>query len=142
MQSGDIAIGSYHWWALHSTNNSKIKKDLLIKVSLENVFNDAAVRKIINEWDNLETINDMNNFLNCYTTKEPKINTIYGLVNDMGFFEYKIYYQDYGWYDVIFPNIAQNDYSIIYAQVPVYGMINYRANIMKKIWIDQSGDVR
>ena len=65
---------------------------------------------------------------------DPKPNTIYGIVNTLGVIEYKIYYLDRGWFNVTFPNIADNDYSIAYAQVPVYGMIDYRANIIKKLW--------
>ena len=53
----------------------------------------------------------------------------------MGFFEYKIYYQDHGWYNVTFPNAVQGDFSIAYAKVPVYGMIGYKANIMRKVWV-------
>ena len=54
----------------------------------------------------------------------------------MGFTEYKIYYLDQGWFNVNFTNIDNNDYSIIQAKVPVYGMIDYDASILKKMWIN------
>jgi hypothetical protein len=62
---------------------------------------------------------------------------VYAIANTVGGFDYKIYYLDKGWFNVEFPNLAQNDLSIIHARVPVYGMINYRASIMKKLWMNQ-----
>lgn len=130
-KSGEDATGEEpHWWALHS-DDSQDETDILVKVQMQYPFDDSTVRSIIEDWFDL----DSSAFFDRYEIKEPKPNTIYGLINDMGFFEYKIYYQDHGWYNVTFPNIDQDDYSIAYAQVPVYGMINYKANITKKLWL-------
>jgi hypothetical protein len=60
------------------------------------------------------------------------MNTIYGIINTNGNIEYKIYYLDKGWFTVDFPN--KNDFSIAHARVPVYGMFDYRATILKKLW--------
>jgi hypothetical protein len=61
-------------------------------------------------------------------------NTVYAIANTAGGFDYKIYYLDEGWFNIEFPNIADKDLSIAHAHVPVYGMIEYRATIMKKFW--------
>ena len=128
--SGQDVSRQSHWWVLNANNSKDKTINLLIKVSFTQTFNDSAIRNIINDWYNL----DKKTFYNKYEIKEPQINTVYGVVNDMGFFEYKIYYQDYGWYNIIFPNIDRNDYTIAHAKVPVYGMIDYRTNILKKTW--------
>lgn len=131
---GDEVSGTSHWWLLNTGNFENKMQYLLVKTSLNQAFNDTEIRAIIKDWHEL----DSKDFFNKYETKEPQINTVYGLINDMGFFEYKIYYQDYGWYDVVFPNKKQEDYSIIHAKVPVYGMINYKTNILKQTWFKET----
>lgn len=54
----------------------------------------------------------------------PDYNIVYGF-NDG---TYKIYYIDQNWYDVEF---IDPQHTIILAYVPVYGMINYRGNLVK-----------
>lgn len=120
-----------HWWIMHTDSHIQNESDILVKVILGEPYNDTQVRTLIDEWNT----SDSSAFINKYEIKRPNINTVYGVVNDMGFLEYKIYYQDHGWYDITFPNIGQGDTSIAYAKVPVYGMIGYKANIMKKLWI-------
>lgn len=127
---GDDASGETHWWLLHIEDTQE-ETNILVKVLLGQPYDDTVVRTIMDSWRNLGA----STFFGQYEIKEPQVNTIYGIVNSMGFFEYKIYYQDHGWYDVTFPNVAQGDISIAYAKVPVYGMIGYKANIMKKLWI-------
>lgn len=127
---GDDASGEAHWWLLHSDDTQE-ETDVLVKVLLGQPYDDTVVRTIMDSWRNLGA----STFFGQYEIKKPQINTIYGIVNSMGFFEYKIYYQDHGWYNVTFPNVSQGDISICHAEVPVYGMIGYKANIMKKLWI-------
>jgi hypothetical protein len=43
--------------------------------------------------------------------------------------KYMIYYIDEKWYPVVFDS---KDNSIIYAQVPVNGMINYRGDLIRR----------
>lgn len=77
---------------------------------------------LIPEIDGYRSINDI---------KNPEYNTVYGFKNEdevNGDKIYKIYYINQGWYDVEFIDSQQQ---VILAQVPVYGMINYRGNIVK-----------
>lgn len=76
---------------------------------------------------------DVNNpdipILDGYESEEdilnPEYNTVYKFKDNI----YKIYYIDQGWYDVEF--VANSDKSLIIARVPVYGMVNYRGNLVK-----------
>ena len=128
--SGEEVSSDEHWWLLRPENTSG-EADILIRVLLGQPFDDTVVRTIMENWRTL----DFSAFVEKYEVKKPQNNTVYGVINSMGFFEHKLYYQDQGWYDVTFPNIEQDDMSIAYAKVPVYGMIGYRANIMKKLWL-------
>lgn len=139
----------FYWWVVYN-NQTTEETDVIVKIHLETPktyeetiqidedssltvdvleFDAEEAKVIADTWYSLEDTH--------YTSTEildPKPNTIYGIVNTLGVIEYKIYYLDRGWFNVTFPNIADNDYSIAYAQVPVYGMIDYRANIIKKLW--------
>ena len=129
---GEDVSDQLTWWQLIDVDNPAEKEtDLLVRIMLGQPYDDSVARTVIDNWYSLGSAT----FYNLYEIKEPKINTIYGVVNSMGFFEYKIYYQDHGWYNVTFPNAVQGDFSIAYAKVPVYGMIGYKANIMRKVWV-------
>ncbi len=65
------------------------------------------------------------------TTDEikPRFNTVYRFQTNTNEEKYKIYYIDGKWYDVEF--IEGTERQLIIAKVPVYGMINYRGNLIK-----------
>lgn len=128
---GDDVSEEAHWWIMHTDSNFQNESDILVKIELGEPYDDSIARLLMEEWKNSKD----SSFTEKHEVKNPSPNTVYGVVNDMGFFEYKLYYQDHAWYDIVFPNIAQGDTSIAYAKVPVYGMIGYKANIMKKLWV-------
>ena len=122
-----------YWWILYDTKNP-IEDNLLVKIQVEENenYNDTVMRNVLKDWYSL----GKEEFCETYNVLEPKYNTVYKVINNMGFTEYKIYYLDQGWFNVNFINIDNNDYSIIQAKVPVYGMIDYDASILKKMWIN------
>lgn len=139
----------FYWWVVYN-NQTTEETDVIVKVHLETpktyeetiqVDEDSSLTVDVLEFDAEEAKVVADTWYSLEDTHyasteilDPKPNTIYGIVNTLGVIEYKIYYLDRGWFNVTFPNIADNDYSIAYAQVPVYGMIDYRANIIKKLW--------
>ena len=92
---------------------------------------------IINEETDINTyIRDINGnlvipaidgYLSINDIKSPDYNIIYGF-KDGNSKKYKIYYIDQNWYDVEFIN---SDKTLILAKVPVYGMVNYRGNLVR-----------
>ena len=66
-------------------------------------------------------------YLSTNDIKNPEYNTIYGFKNGDSK-KYKIYYIDQSWYDVTF--LDEENKTLILADVPVYGMVNYRGNIV------------
>ena len=60
--------------------------------------------------------------------KNPEYNIVYGFNNGTNQKIYKIYYIDQQWYDIEFITQEQD---LILAKVPVYGMVNYRGNLVK-----------
>ena len=66
-------------------------------------------------------------YLSTDNIRNPEYNTIYGFKNEDSK-KYKIYYIDQGWYDVTF--LDEENKTLILADVPVYGMVNYRGNIV------------
>ena len=66
-------------------------------------------------------------YLSTNDIKSPDYNIIYGF-KDGDNKKYKIYYIDQNWYDVEFIN---SDKTLILAKVPVYGMVNYRGNLVR-----------
>jgi len=134
--------GNY-WWILSPIEDGyHSKRDyppngLLVRVSLGDnysFFDDSMFRTIEQEWFDL----GKELFYSKYDVKEPEYNTVYGIINDMGFYEYKIYYLDQGWYSVEFPDINNIEHQTeIYAIVPVHGAINYKANIIQKVYITE-----
>lgn len=66
-------------------------------------------------------------YLSIDDIKFPDYNIIYGF-KDGDNKKYKIYYIDQNWYDVEFIN---SDKTLILAKVPVYGMVNYRGNLVR-----------
>lgn len=140
---GDISNENQYWYIVYNTNTGLNIDDwassdtvgigVPVIVYLSNEITEESARDIINGWYEL---GESNSFTRIEYL-EPKPNTVYAIANTVGGFDYKIYYLDKGWFNVEFPNLAQNDLSIIHARVPVYGMINYRASIMKKLWMNQ-----
>lgn len=139
-QQDDPNTGGVYWWVVYN-NGSVNESNILVKIHLENPeiidedtleYDVDNARDIADNWYSLKDT--------YYTKTEiltPKPNTIYGVISSEGILEYKIYYLDWGWFNVEFPNAEDEDYSIAYARVPVYGTIEYRANIMKKFWDPQ-----
>ena len=61
--------------------------------------------------------------------QEPEYNVVYGFYNGENQPKtYKIYYIDEQWYDVEF---IDSERILIIAKVPVYGMVNYRGNLVR-----------
>lgn len=140
-----------YWWVVYN-NATTEETDIIVKIHIEqpeqstevipidensNItldvldFDEDAARVIAKDWYELENTH--------YIVSEiinPQPNTVYGVINTTGVIEYKIYYLDRGWFNITFATDEENkiDYSIAYAQVPVYGMIDYRASINKKVW--------
>ena len=126
-----------YWWIVynHGTgydiedwNQSNIAVWLYIN---EPYTNKTTAYQVIKDWYELD---DPSLYYDQAKIVNPKPNTVYGIVNTTGNIEYWIYYLDRGWFVVEFPNIENGDYSIANVKVPVYGMFNYRATIMKKFW--------
>ena len=149
--SEDQDSGVIHWWVVHPLSTGEDleeweESEVLIKVNLSGQLtvdqnlniNDAKdAWKIISEdW---HTITENPEKIKTEVI-HPEYNTVYKILNN-GTVEYKIYYLNQGWYPVDFPskdaegNIT--DYTICNAKVPVNGMINYRAGILKKLWINE-----
>ena len=134
--ASDTEQGGQFWWLVYNPNvtgeewQDWNQSDIAVIVQLSEPWDETTALSALEDWYTLgeSTLFSKSEIL------EPKPNTIYGIINSEGYTEYKIYYLDQGWFNVSFPNAKQNDYSIAYARVPVYGMINYRASILKKLW--------
>lgn len=88
------------------------------------------VEKISRYWNDPEKkIPELIGYSDISEIKEPKNNTVYGIKTNDGL-KYMIYYQDKAWYDVEFE--TDNNYETIIAKVPVHGMINYWADIIRQ----------
>lgn len=59
---------------------------------------------------------------------EPKFNTVYGFQGENKNKKYKIYYIDGEWYDV---DYDKDNPELILAKVPVYGMVNYKGDLIE-----------
>ena len=116
-------------------DTSEIGEGVPIIVYLsDEVWDETSARQVVSNWYKLGSTTNIDRVE--YLQPEP--NTIYAVANTAGGYDYKIYYLDQGWFNVEFPNIKNKDLSIAYARVPVYGMIEYRATIIKKFWDPQS----
>lgn len=104
----------------------RLDNQLLYKttISLDNMEN------IIKEWNDTSNKND---FIRKYQSEVliPKVNQIYKIVDINGIDTNNIYYLDEKWYNV---TLSENS-DIVIAKVPVDGMIDYQANIIKRIFI-------
>ena len=126
-----------------SANNNKSNEPLTwYKAFLGN----TEVQVFINE------INDINHYitningniiipaidgyLSTNDIKNPEYNIVYGFYDGVDKNgnskpkKYKIYYIDQQWYDIEFLEPKQEQ-TLILAKVPVYGMVNYRGNLVK-----------
>lgn len=141
-QSEDEPYGDYWWNLIDEDGNSE---DTLIRVrylySTDAEITDDAIyvwdvddfRDVYNDWHSLETINYSEQ--NKYMIEEPKINTVYGVIDENGIFSYKLYYIDHAWYDVKFED---NEKTTMIARVPINGLINYRGTLLRKYWTNTS----
>lgn len=132
--------GEQYWYIVY--NNSGIDLNDWVDSSVlgegvpviiylsDNEWTEETAREVIDGWYQL---NDTNSISNVQYL-DPMPNTVYAIANTAGGYDYKIYYLDEGWFNIEFPNIANGDLSLANARVPVYGMINYKATIMKKFW--------
>lgn len=128
------------WYIVYNNNGASIEdwassditgKGIPVVIYLNNtIWDENTAREVIDGWYELGTTD----FIVKAEYLEPMPNTVYAIANTAGGFDYKIYYLDQGWFNIEFPNIANKDLSIAHARVPVYGMIEYRASIMKKFW--------
>lgn len=102
--------------------------DILYQINYDNDF-EKNLEQIENEWKQL----GKKSFIEKYKDyiKIPEINTVYKIIDENGITKNNIYYLNQGWFNVV---ISENP-SIIYARVPVNGMIGYRAGITKRIFI-------
>lgn len=137
---GEDNSGSQYWYVVYENiganisdwvSSDEIGEGIPVIIYLsENVSDLSTARDIIDGWYELGDTSSITKV----EYLEPMPNTVYAIANTAGGFDYKIYYLDEGWFNIEFPNIADKDLSIAHAHVPVYGMIEYRATIMKKFW--------
>lgn len=139
----EIESGSQYWYIVY--NNSGVNLDdwvssdevlldgipVIIYLS-EDIWDETTARKIAEGWYSLK--GDIPETITRVELLKPMPNTVYAVANTAGEFDYRIYYLDEGWFNIEFPNIQKKDLSIANARVPVYGMIDYRATILKKFW--------
>lgn len=139
----DSTTDGIYWWIVYNYEDSGINatdwidgeklsdddpRKAMVIIQMDSPYDETTGREVVDNWYVLnETV-----VFDKVQILEPKMNTIYGIINTNGNIEYKIYYLDKGWFTVDFPN--KNDFSIAHARVPVYGMFDYRATILKKLW--------
>jgi hypothetical protein len=104
-----------------------------IPVSINNIFNiEDSSEEYDGNTDEL-TDEDLANYFGQKISdiQNPIHNMVYKIKNEKFPLEptYMIYYIDEKWYPVTFDS---KDTSIIYAQVPVNGMINYRGDLIRR----------
>ena len=136
--SGEIVDDGEYWYALLDEDNW-YKTDVLVKVYFDADQDGSSIddsgyqvwdlddfRIIYDDWRTLGE-----SFYTSTTIKKPEYNTVYGVVDENGIFSYKLYYLDGGWYDVEFEDI---NYSTMLAKVPINGVINYKGNLIRKMY--------
>lgn len=138
-----IESGSQFWyivynnsgadWSDWASSDEVLPDGIPVIVYLSNeIWDESTARDIVEGWYSLEE--KLPEIFDRVEKLKPMPNTVYAIANSAGGFDYKIFYLDEGWFNIEFPNLKSNDLSIAYARVPVYGMIDYRATIMKKFW--------
>lgn len=140
---GEISNENQFWYIVYNTgtganiddwiSSDEVGIGIPVIIYLSEEINEDSARDIINGWYELGNTDSITRI----EYLEPKPNTVYAIANTAGGFDYKIYYLDEGWFNIEFPNLKKGDVSIAYARVPVYGTIDYRATIMKKLWTNQ-----
>jgi hypothetical protein len=105
-------------------NNGNEYVETSTPVSINDIYN------IIDATGSDITEDDINNYIGqrIEDIENPVHNMVYKIKNSPN---YMIYYIDEKWYPVTFDS---NDNSIIYAQVPVNGMINYRGDLIRRTY--------
>lgn len=109
-------------------NREMLKTDNLVEI--QGKTTSAAEDGINRFWNNYNDIRlpNLYGYKNIPSIPKPKPNTVYGITVGEQVI-YKIYYQDGGWYDISFLDSSQE---IALAFVPVHGMINYWADLVKQ----------
>lgn len=134
--SADQETAGY-WWIVYNYGDGNDIEDwnqsnIAVWLYIDEAYTDKTTAyQVVKDWYELD---DPSRYYDQAKIVNPKPNTVYGIINTQGDIEYRIYYLDKGWFNVEFPNIENGDFSIAYAHVPVYGMFNYNATIMKKFW--------
>lgn len=90
---------------------------------------EEEINRLWNNDKNNKTI-ELGGYSSISQIQSPKNNTVYGIKDKNDELKYMIYYQDSGWYEVEFEE--GTDQNIILAKVPVHGMINYWADIVRQ----------
>lgn len=135
--SGSSAEANNIYWYALLDDSSSYQTDVLVKVyyqpapgeeddSIYNVFDVDDFKVIYNDWYELG-----DSYYDLDTVKKPEYNTVYGVIDENGIFSHKLYYLDGGWYDVEFED---EEKTTILAKVPINGVINYKGNLMKKVY--------
>lgn len=123
----DSADPSY--WVLIEADN-EVETDTLVKVDASGRANGMFADEISNY---LHQIGEQA-FITEFDIEHPQYNTVYAIINaeNASKIDHKIYYLDQGWYLVDFLDDEQNQ---LLAKVPVYGMVNYRADLIRSQWV-------
>ena len=90
---------------------------------------EEEINRLWNNDKNNKTI-ELGGYSSISQIQSPKNNTVYGIKDKNDELKYMIYYQDSGWYEVEFEEGTNQN--IILAKVPVHGMINYWADIVRQ----------
>ena len=140
---GDEDSGTIHWWIVYPYEDADIEganiedwkeSDVLVKIVLDESLDIASAKEIADKWYKINEIPTSDNINYKTEIIQPEYNTIYKVLNASGESEYRIYYLNQGWYPIESIDFKKK---ICNAKVPVSGMINYRANILKKLWINE-----
>ena len=119
----DLEKSLTYWYE----NNGEQYVETSVPVSINGIYD------ILDSTELGVTEEDINNYLGqeIKDIQNPIHNMVYKIRDSKSIFnsKYMIYYIDEKWYPVVFDS---KDNSIIYAQVPVNGMINYRGDLIRR----------
>ena len=119
----DLEKSLTYWYE----NNGEQYVETSIPVSINGIYD------ILDSTELGVTEEDINNYpgQEIKDIQNPIHNMVYKIRDSESIFnsKYMIYYIDEKWYPVVFDS---KDNSIIYAQVPVNGMINYRGDLIRR----------
>ncbi len=101
-----------------------------------------GILDIYDEWVNLDEIKDSI----IENIQKPEYNKIYRIFDHNLIPSYMIYYLNQGWYQINFlDGFTDNEFdpreaTVIQAQVPISGMIEYKADVYKQGWEIKNGE--